>query len=199
MPDPENAMHRHSPLPSFAAALLATTAAALAPAARAQEPVAEMAAPRAVWVPSLSAGYGAAYDTAGLSLEVRRGHWAAFLGLGSDAFTAPPDSGVRGRGLGSLSLGARWFSGDGEHLVLSLHAMGTAWDGWQTHSVGQQGRALFGGTAGWRQKLGGTFFAQAAVGAAAKYESYDVQLATARPVSGWSAVPDVDVGVGMSF
>ncbi len=151
------------------------------------------------WAPSISAGYGASYNAGGLGLELRRGHFAGFFALGADLFTAPPDSGPRGRGLGSLAIGGRWFSGEGEHLVLSVHASGASWDGWQTHSVGAQGHVMMGATAGWRQVLGKGFFAQVGVGAAAKYETYDVQLASAQPVSKWSLVPDVDAGVGLSF
>src|SRR2546423_1750125 len=93
------------PAAAFAAAL-----AALAPAAGA-EAGGEPLAARASWAPSLSAGFGASYDAAGFALELRRGHFAGFLGLGSDVFVAPPDSGPKGRAQGSLALGVRWFSG----------------------------------------------------------------------------------------
>ena len=164
--------------------------------------VAQQAVPPAIesaWQPALSAGYGAAYDAAGLGLELRRGHFAGFVAIGSDFFAGPPDSGPRGRSLGSVALGARWFSGEGDHLVLSVHATGTSWDGWQTHNVGSQGRALLGATAGWRQKIAGSFFAQAGLGAAAQYQRYDVQLASAAPVAGWSLVPNLDAALGMTF
>ena len=176
--------------------LLSLLSLVAAAPARAAEPVPLQAS--AAWQPALSAGYGAAYDGLGLQLELRRGHWAGFFGLGSELFGAPPDSGTRGRGLGSLALGARWFSGDGEGAVLSVHAAATAWDGFQTHAIGTQGQLLAGGTAGWRLRFGAHFL-EAGAGVAARHQRYDVSQAAARPISSWSAVPDLSVAAGLQF
>jgi hypothetical protein len=179
-----------------AAAAVALVSLLTAAAARASESLPLEAA--SAWQPSLSAGYGAAYDGLGVQLELRKGHWAAFLGLGSELFGAPPDSGTRGRGLGSLALGARWLSGDGEGAVLSVHAAGTAWDGWQTHAIGTQGQLLAGGTAGWRLRFG-TWFLEAGAGVAARHQRYDVAQAAAQPIARWSAVPDLSGAAGLQF
>jgi len=174
---------------------LAAFAAVLAAAsARAAEPPASAVAP---WSAALTFGAGAMHDGAGLGLEVRRGRVAGFLGVGSEMFGAPPESGPRGRGLGSLALGARLFSGEGERAMLTVHSMLTSWDGLQTHHIGWQGRALVGATVGWRQRLGAGFFAQAGIGAAARYERYD--RATEAPVARWSVVPDFDAALGIMF
>ena len=198
-------MTRLSALP-FAAAAIASLAIALPSAAAAEDlgraPEARHDEPDASatgWHAALVAGFGSAFDAGGLALEVRRGHFAGFASVGADAFGSPPDSGPRGRSLGSLALGARWFSGDGDGVVLSLHGLGTAWDGWQTHAVGQQGHFLLGATAGFRQKVGDRFFAQLAAGPAATWERYDVKSAAAQPVAGVKVGIDLDLGLGISF
>ena len=202
-------MSRLPALPFLAAALCALSISRPASAsedlgrADAEDPVAaddgEPGPSSKTWKAALVAGFGSSFDAAGLALEVRRGHWAGFLSLGADAFGAPPDGGPRGHSQGSLAGGVRWFYGDGDGVVLSLHALGTAWDGWQTHAVGQQGHFLLGATAGYRQRLGDRFFAQLAAGPAGTWERYDVKAATAQPVAGFRLGLDLDLGLGMSF
>jgi hypothetical protein len=82
--------------------------------------------------------------------------------------------------------------------VLSVQTLGTAWDGLQTHAMGTQGQLLLGATAGWRMRFG-DYFVEAAAGGSARYRRYDVQLASAQPVSSWSALPNLSAAAGLQF
>ncbi|HLL54764.1 MAG TPA: hypothetical protein VK447_14520 [Myxococcaceae bacterium] len=80
--------------------------------ARAEEPVAREAPPS--WHVGAGAGVGHAYAVIGLQLQLRLGHGAAF---GSVSVPGLPPLVVGG--------GVRWYSGNGEGLVLSLHGTTT--------------------------------------------------------------------------
>lgn len=63
------------------------------------------------WRVAVVGGVGHAYGLLGAHVELRRGHWAGFLG-----------GGVQGAAGPAVAAGVKFFSRQGEGLVVSLHA-----------------------------------------------------------------------------
>ncbi len=114
---------------------------------------------------SAAAGTGIAYQSAGLQLGIRSGHWGAFAALGAPTV----------RGLPGVSGGVRWLRGDGEGLLLSLQgAMQGLPEGGNGISTDFNGNIYYGGagysqaaaslsaTAGYRFRLDPVFLDLAA-------------------------------------
>jgi hypothetical protein len=167
------------------------TALLCSAAAGAQEAERLEAGPRI----SLAAGVGAAaFGTAGLHLELRSGHFAGFVGIGADVFSLSPAP--------SFAVGARFLSGDGEGLLLTLafafsidHQAGDP----NTREYEDLDDRYLGLTAGWRFRHRSGLFAEVAAGATL-FATLDRGFnlgGSGRWQRGW--YPDVDLALGFEF
>ena len=111
----------------------------------------------APWRLGIEAGAGLAHELAGLDLTLRLGHVGVFIPFGPFGI-----ENVFLDGAPTVAGGIRFYSGDGEGLVLTLQGAGV-WTPRSRSAVDAGIRAAVAVTAGYCLRVG-QFFAQAAAG-----------------------------------